>query len=149
MDKENPELKKMMSTVPNELIISGLIWIVMCTSIIAGMYFIKYPHFTYISVVYNENQNNENINEFLFTIEKSNIEILQFITKAKHISLKINNKQILGVITSILIQGENEIIKLKINDIDMQNVPIGSRGQMAITISKKRMFELIPFFKMN
>ena len=31
----------------------------------------------------------------------------------------------------------------------MQNIPIGSRGQIAITTSKKRMFELIPFFKIN
>ena len=138
-----------MNTVPYELIISGLIWIIMCTSIVAGMYFIKYPHFTYISVVYNENQNNENINEFLFTIESSDIEILKFITKAKQISLKINRRRFLGVITNILIQGEKKIIKLRINDIDMQKIPIGSRGQIAITTSKKRMFELIPFFKIN
>ena len=143
MDKENPEIKKIMNTVPYELIISGLIWIIMCTSIVAGMYFIKYPHFTYISVVYNENQNNENINEFLFTIESSDIEILKFITKAKQISLKINRRRFLGVITNILIQGEKKIIKLRINDIDMQKIPIGSRGQIAITTSKKRMFELI------
>lgn len=149
MDKENPEIKKIMNTVPYELIISGLIWIIMCTSIVAGMYFIKYPHFTYISVVYNGNQNNENINEFLFTIESSDIEILKFITKAKQISLKINRRRFLGVITNILIQGEKKIIKLRINDIDMQNIPIGSRGQIAITTSKKRMFELIPFFKIN
>lgn len=149
MDKENPEIKKIMNTVPYELIISGLIWIIMCTSIVAGMYFIKYPHFTYISVVYNENQNNENINEFLFTIESSDIEILKFITKAKQISLKINRRRFLGVITNILIQGEKKIIKLRINDIDMQKIPIGSRGQIAITTSKKRMFELIPFFKIN
>ncbi len=149
MDKENPEIKKIMNTVPYELIISGLIWIIMCTSIVAGMYFIKYPHFTYTSVVYNGNQNNENINEFLFTIESSDIEILKFITKAKQISLKINRRRFLGVITNILIQGEKKIIKLRINDIDMQNIPIGSRGQIAITTSKKRMFELIPFFKIN
>lgn len=48
-----------MNKVPGGLIISGIMWLIMCILIIAGMYLIKYPHFTYISVIYNGNQNNE------------------------------------------------------------------------------------------
>lgn len=70
MNEQNPKLEKIMNKVPGGLIISGIMWLIMCILIIAGMYLIKYPHFTYISVIYNGNQNNEHKNELLFTIDK-------------------------------------------------------------------------------
>lgn len=63
------------------------------------------------------------------------------------VSLKINGRLLLGVITNIFAQGKDEFIEISITDIDMQKIPVGSKGQMAIMMSKKRMFELIPFLK--
>lgn len=51
------------------------------------------------------------------------------------------------MITNIFAQGKDEFIEISITDIDMQKIPVGSKGQMAIMMSKKRMFELIPFLK--
>ena len=137
MNEQNPKLEKIMNKVPGGLIISGIMWLIMCILIIAGMYLIKYPHFTYISVIYNGNQNNEHKNELLFTIENTDIGILQSHIKGSRVSLKIN----------IFAQGKDEFIEISITDIDMQKIPVGSKGQMAIMMSKKRMFELIPFLK--
>lgn len=147
MNEQNPKLGKIMNEAPSGLIISGIIWFIMCISIIAGMYLIKYPHFTYISVIYNGNQNNEHKNKFLFIIENTDIEMLQSHIKGSHISLKINGRLLLGVITNIFAQEKNEFIEISITDVDMQKTPVGSKGQMAIMMSKKRMFELIPFLK--
>ena len=47
MNEQNPKLEKIMNKVPGGLIISGIMWLIMCILIIAGMYLIKYPHFTY------------------------------------------------------------------------------------------------------
>lgn len=146
MNEKNPELEKIMNTVPKGVIVSGLMWFVICISIIVGMYLIKYPHFTYVPVVYHGNHNSEYENKFLFTVEDTDIEILQAPIKASHISLRINERQLLGVITNIFTQGKNEFIEINIIDTDMQKIPVGSKGQMAITVSKKRMFELISFF---
>ena len=90
MNEQNPKLEKIMNKVPGGLIISGIMWLIMCILIIAGMYLIKYPHFTYISVIYNGNQNNEHKNELLFTIENTDIGILQSHIKGSRVSLKIN-----------------------------------------------------------
>lgn len=54
MNEQNPKLEKIMNKVPGGLIISGIMWLIMCILIIAGMYLIKYPHFTYISVIYSK-----------------------------------------------------------------------------------------------
>ena len=54
MNEQNPKLEKIMNKVPGGLIISGIMWLIMCILIIAGMYLIKYPHFTYISVIYRK-----------------------------------------------------------------------------------------------
>ena len=51
MNEQNPKLGKIMNEAPSGLIISGIIWFIMCISIIAGMYLIKYQHFTYITVI--------------------------------------------------------------------------------------------------
>ena len=147
MNEQNPKLEKIMNKVPGGLIISGIMWLIMCILIIAGMYLIKYPHFTYISVIYNGNQNNEHKNELLFTIENTDIGILQSHIKGSRVSLKINGRLLLGVITNIFAQGKDEFIEISITDIGMQKIPVGSKGQMAIMMSKKRMFELIPFLK--
>lgn len=149
MNKQNPKLTKIMNTTPSGLIISGLMWLAMCASIIAGMYLIKYPHFAYIPVVYKGNQDSEHKNEFFFIIENADVEILQTPMKASRILLKINERQLSGVITNIFVQEKNKFITINIADVDMQKIPFGSKGQIAITISKKRMYELIPFFKNN
>ena len=47
MNEQNPKLEKIMNKVPGGLIISGIMWLIMCILIIAGMYLIKYPHLTY------------------------------------------------------------------------------------------------------
>lgn len=86
-------------------------------------------------------------NELLFTIENTDIGILQSHIKGSRVSLKINGRLLLGVITNIFAQGKDEFIEISITDIDMQKIPVGSKGQMAIMMSKKRMFELIPFLK--
>lgn len=147
MNEQNPELTKIMRTTPNGLIISGIAWAIMCFSIIAGMYFIKYPHFTHIPVVYNGTRNSEHKNEFFFTIENTDVEMLQIPIKASHILIKINERQLSGVITNIFAQGKSKFITINIVDADMQKLPVGTKGQMVITISKKRMFELIPFLR--
>lgn len=146
MNKQNPELAKIMNTTPSGLIISGLMWLTMCASIVAGMYLIKYPHFVYIPVVYKGNQDSEHKNEFFFIIENADVEILQTPMNASRILLKINERQLSGVITNIFVEGKNKFITINIADVDMQKIPFGSKGQMAITTSKKRMYELIPFF---
>lgn len=147
MNKQNPELTKIMHTTPNGLVISGLIWFAMCISITMGMYLIKYPHFSYIPVVYIGSQISEYNNVFFFTIENTDVEISQIPIKANRILLKINEKQLSGVVTDIFIQGKDKLIAINIDDVDIQKVPVGSKGQLAITVSKKRMFELIPFLR--
>lgn len=111
MNEQNPKLGKIMNEAPSGLIISGIIWFIMCISIIAGMYLIKYPHFTYISVIYNGNQNNEHKNKFLFIIENTDIEMLQSHIKGSHISLKINGRLLLGVITNIFAQEKMNLLR--------------------------------------
>lgn len=61
--------------------------------------------------------------------------------------LKICTFRFANYITNIFAQGKDEFIEISITDIDMQKIPVGSKGQMAIMMSKKRMFELIPFLK--
>lgn len=147
MNKQNPELTKIMHTTPNELVISGVIWLAMCILIIAGMCLIKYPHFTYVPVVYSGSQNSEHNNVFFFTIENTDVEIPPTPIKANLILLKINERKLSGVVIDIFIQGKNKLIAIDIVDTYMQKVPVGSKGEIAITISKKRMFELIPFLR--
>ena len=49
MNEQNPKLEKIMNKVPGGLIISGIMWLIMCILIIAGMYLIKYPLYLHIS----------------------------------------------------------------------------------------------------
>lgn len=99
-----------MNEAPSGLIISGIIWFIMCISIIAGMYLIKYPHFTYISVIYNGNQNNEHKINFFYN-RNTDIEMLQSHIKGSHISLKINGRLLLGVITNIFAQEKMNLLR--------------------------------------
>lgn len=145
MNEQNPELLKIMHTPPKGLIISGCIWFCVCISIITGMYFITYREYVYIPVVYCGSEHNKHAEDLFFTLSDSVIE-MPLLHKGSSVEIEFNERlYIKGIINDTISIGKNKAIMLNSFNSNTKRIRMGAKGKAKIAISKKPMFELLPF----
>mgnify|MGYP003587673419 CR=1 FL=1 len=146
-NEHSPELRQIMSSPPRGLIISGLIWAFLCIIIIAGISFIKYPQPVTIPITYRGKQDLVEESLWHFKIEKNSIDLSK-IELGKTIRIEINEfKPIDGILIDISTALDNKIMIIKLPENTTLDLAIGNKGTAKISISRKRLIEIINYKK--